>query len=305
MILITGANGKLGRALMDALAKTGTVRGAARTMPERLAQGMQGVAVGALQGDMDWRPALDGVDTIIHCAALTWVDSTSGDRTQFRIVNVDATRTLAEQAAEAGAKRLVYISSLTVNGKHSGECPFRHDDVPNPASEYSCSKWQAEQVLREIERRTGLEVVVIRPPRIIWAELSGNLALMAKLIAKGIPLPFGMLTKNARDNVSAENLVQAILRAASVPAAAGKTLLVSDNDPLSTSELTKRLGAKVGRPPRLLPVPEALLRLTLKLAPKQLLGKLDSDEMLAELTRNLQVDSSHTHEVLNWKPERA
>lgn len=262
------------------------------------------MAVGPLTGATDWRLALEGVDTIVHCAALTWVDSKRGDPTQFHVVNVDATRSLAEQAVDTGVKRLVYISSLTVNGRHSGERPFRHDDVPNPTTEYSRTKWRAEQVLREIEGRSGLEVVVIRPPRVIWPELSGNLALMAKLIAKGVPLPFGMLSKNARDNVSAENLVQAILRAATVPAAAGQTLLVSDDDPLSTSELTKRLGARVGRPPRLVPVPEVLLRVALGLVPKQLLGRLDTAEMLIELTQNLQVDTSHTHAVLGWRLDR-
>jgi nucleoside-diphosphate-sugar epimerase len=260
--------------------------------------------VGPLSGTTDWAAAINGIDTVIHCAALTWIYPSDTDQSGFQTVNVDATRTLAEQAVAAGVTRLVFISSLTVNGKHSGAKPFRHDDVPNPASAYSRSKWDAEQALRAIEAEHGLEIIVVRPPRIIWPELTGNLALMAKLIRRGIPMPFGSLDKNARDNVSAGNLVAAIVKSATVSAAAGQTLLVSDNDPMSTRALLLRIGGIVGRKPRLLPVPAVVLEAAMGIIPQRLLGKLNRTEMLDELTRDLRVDGDFTRECLDWTPAR-
>jgi UDP-4-keto-D-QuiNAc 4-reductase len=293
MILVTGANGKLGRALVEHFVASGQgVHAVARSMPGDLPDGANGFAVGPLSPATDWSAALSGVATVIHCAALTWIDPEAADQSGFQTVNVDATERLARQAAESGVKRLVYISSLTVNGKHSGAQPFRHDDVPNPGSPYSRSKWDAEQVLRRIEAETGLEIVVVRPPRIIWPELTGNLALMAKLIKRGVPLPFGLLDKNARDNVSAETLVGAVAKVSVDPAAAGKTLLVSDGNPMSTRALAIWLGERVGRKPKLVPVPESLLRLAMSAVPQRLLGKLNRTEMIDELTRKLKIESN-------------
>jgi nucleoside-diphosphate-sugar epimerase len=297
MILVTGANGKLGRALVEHFVASGQgVHAAARAMPVGLPEGATGFAVGPLSSATDWRAALSDVATVIHCAALTWIDPEATDQTGFQTVNVDATERLARRAAESGVKRLVYISSLTVNGKHSGAQPFRHDDVPNPGSPYSRSKWDAEQALRRIEAETGLEIVVVRPPRIIWPELTGNLALMAKLIKRGIPLPFGLLDKNVRDNISAVNLVEAIARCAAEPEAAGKTQLVSDGTPMSTRALAVWLGERVGRKAKLLPVPERLLRLLITVVPRRLLGSLNRKEMLDELVLDLKIDRPETEE---------
>jgi nucleoside-diphosphate-sugar epimerase len=291
MILVTGANGKLGRALVEHFVASGQgVHAVARSMPGDLPDGANGFAVGPLSPATDWSAALSGVATVIHCAALTWVDPEATDQTGFQTVNVDATERLARQAAESGVKRLVYISSLTVNGKHSGAQPFRHDDEPNPGSPYSRSKWDAEQALRRIEAETGLEIVVVRPPRIIWPELTGNLALMAKLIKKGVPLPFGLLDKNARDNVSAKTLVGAVAKVSVDPAAAGKTLLVSDGNPMSTRALAVWLGERVGKKAKLVPVPVSVLRLLITAIPQRFLGKLNRKEMLDELVLDLKVD---------------
>ncbi len=293
MILVTGANGKLGRALVEHFVGSGQgVHAVARSMPVDLPEGATGFAVGPLSSATDWSAALSGVTTVIHCAALTWIDPEAADQSGFQTVNVDATERLARQAAESGVKRLVYISSLTVNGKHSGAQPFRHDDVPNPGSPYSRSKWDAEQALRRIEAETGLEIVVVRPPRIIWPELTGNLALMAKLIKRGVPLPFGLLDKNARDNVSAENLVAAIAKCSTGAVGADKTLLVSNGNPMSTRALAIWLGERVGRKPKLVPVPEWILRLMINTAPQTLLGKLNRKEMLDELTFSLKIESN-------------
>lgn len=303
-ILITGANGKLGRALIAHLASTQPVHAAARAMPMDLPPGVRGFAVGPLNDGTDWAAALAGVTAVIHCAALTWVAPETGNEGDFKTVNVDATVRLARQAVTAGVARFVYVSSLTVNGKHSGARPFRHDDLPDPQSTYSKTKWEAEQALRAIGKETGLEVVIVRPPRIIWPELSGNLRQLAGLIRRGIPLPFGALNRNARDNVSAPNLVALIAAATEHPGAAGETFLASDGDPLSTRALLLRLGRHVGRPARLVPVPQAMLRAIIAVAPQRLRGRLSATELADELMRDLRVDIAHTHAVLGWAPER-
>lgn len=289
-VAVTGANGKLGRALVADFAATGPVHAIARVKPENLPENATGFGVGVLNEATDFSSALGGVTTLVHCAALTWMDPANPNQSGFTTVNVDATRALAQQAVATGAKRIVFISSMTVNGKHSNGQPFRAEDPPNPQSVYSRTKWEAEQVLRAMEATHGIEVIVIRPPRIIWPELSGNLAVMAKLIGKGIPLPFGRLDKNARDNVTSDRLVAEIVRAASDPAAAGKTLLLSDGRPMSTRALCLWLGERVGRKPILLPIPAGLLRVIVNMIPQQLVGKLNRKELLDELPLDLRVD---------------
>jgi nucleoside-diphosphate-sugar epimerase len=289
-IAVTGANGKLGRALAAAFAVTMPVHAIARAKPDILPENANGFGVGPLNAETDFSASLQGVTTLVHCAAMTWIDPANPDQSAFTTINVDATRKLGEQAVAAGVKRIVFISSLTVNGKHNAGRPFRADDVPNPQSFYSRTKWEAEQALRRLEAAHGMEIVVIRPPRIIWPELTGNLAMMAKLIAKGIPLPFGLLDRNARDNVASDKLVAEIVRAATDPATAGKTLLVSDGRPMSTRALCHWLGERVGRKPILLPVPAGLLRLIVNMIPQRLVGKLNRKELLDELTLDLRVD---------------
>jgi nucleoside-diphosphate-sugar epimerase len=289
-VAVTGANGKLGRALVAAFSANTPVHAIARVKPTILPANTTGFGVGPLNSGTQFSEALQGVSTLVHCAALTWMDPTSSNQAAFTTVNVDATRSLGIQAVAANVKRIVFISSLTVNGKHNAGRPFRADDVPDPQTFYSRSKWEAEQALHSLEAEHDIEVAVIRPPRIIWPELSGNLAMMANLIAKGVPLPFALLDKNSRDNVSSERLVAEIVRAATDPSAAGKTLLVSDGEPMSTRALAFWVGERVGRKPILVPVPVWLLRPIVNAVPQFLLGKLNRAELLDELTLDLQVE---------------
>ena len=299
MILVTGANGRLGRTLVATLAQQGfPVRAAARHQIADLPSSVDGVALGALDGQTDWRQALAGVDTVIHCASLTWVQASDG-KEALRRANVDAVVRMSAMAGDLGVRRIVYVSSISVNGKHNTSGPFRHDDAPNPESDYSQSKLDAEIALRA---SLVPEVVIVRPPRIIWPDLSGNLAFMGKLIAKGIPLPFGLLDHNRRDNIRASNLISALILSATCPAAAGHTFLVSDQQPLSTRELAIHIGDMQGRKPILLPVPGFLLRAIVFLLPQSFLGKLDARGILDELTRDLCIDISHIQQVTGWTP---
>ena len=291
-ILVTGATGFLGRAVVDHLIEQGrSVRAAVRQDA-----GPGATAVGDLSTDTDWRAALTGIDTVVHCAARAHVlNETSGNPlAQFRAVNTEATVALAQQAAAAGVRRFVFISSIGVNGSETHGTPFRHDDAPRPHSAYAVSKHEAELALHAIAVETGLEVVVIRPPLVTGPNPKGNLATLNKVIARGLPLPFGLVTRNRRDLVSRDTLCRLIDTVTDHPAAAGQTFLVSDGAPISTRTLLERMAATQGRSITLLPIPPAFLSLPLKL-----LGK---GAMASQLFGDLEIDIAHTRQTLGWAP---
>ena len=306
-ILVTGASGALGGKIIRDLAAEGrTMRGAARGDAPNLPDGARLFQIPEISGDTDWSEALAGADAVVHCAALTYLAGESAEAAlaAFRKVNRDGTLALARQAAAAGARRFVYISSATVNGRSSAARPFTSSDRPAPPTPYSRTKLEAEQGLHQVAAETGLEVAIIRPPRILWPEITGNLALLKRLIERGLPLPFGLVSRNRRDNVSPDSLVGLVKVCLDHPAAAGRTFFVSDGEPLSTRELILRLGRKAGRKPRLVPVPPALLRLTIAAMPSRLLGRMNRREMADELLGNLELDISEAR-TLGWEPSRS
>jgi len=297
VVLVTGATGFLGRAVVDHLAARGrTVRAAVRHAATAATAGATTVAVGDLSADTDWSRALSGVDVVVHCAARAHVlNETAADPlVEFRAVNAAATLALARQAAGSGVRRFVFISSIGVNGSETRGQPFQHDDPVQPHSPYAVSKHEAEQGLRVVAAETGLEVVVIRPPLITGADPKGNLGTLNRVIAKGLPLPFGLANKNRRDLVSRDTLCRLIETVLDHPAAAGQTFLVSDGAPVSTRLLLEQMAAGQGRKITLLPVPPALLALALKLAGK--------GAMASQLFGDLELDIAHTRDTLGWAP---
>lgn len=296
-ILVTGATGFLGRAVADHLVTAErTVRAAVRRLPAKASKGIETVAVGDLSADTDWSAALAGAGTVVHCAARAHVlkETATDPLAQFRAVNTEATLALAQQAAAAGVRRFVFISSIGVNGAETRGRPFRHDDEPQPHSPYAVSKHEAEQGLTAIAAGTGLEVVIIRPPLILGPDPKGNLATLNRIIARGLPLPFGLVTANRRDLVSRVVLCRLIGTVIDHPAAANQTFLVSDGEAISTRTLLQRMAAEQGRSLTLLPVPPALLSLPLRLAGKR--------AMAAQLFGDLEVDIAHTRQTLGWAP---
>lgn len=298
-VLVTGAGGSLARAIVAALVADGReTRAASRSTPASLPAGTRGFAVGDISSETDWSAALAGVAGVVHCAALTRAETPE----DFHRVNAEGTIALARQALASGARRFVFISSAMVNGRSSASRPFHADDPPNPQTPYSRSKLAAEQYLGALAGETGLQVAIVRPPRIIWPEPTGNLALLARLVRKGVPLPFGLVSRNRRDNASPDSIVSLVRLCLDHPAAAGETFLVGDAAPLSTRELLVRIGRRVGRRPRLLPVPRALLRLVVSAMPARLLGGMNRDEMWDELCGSLELDLTKTRERLGWRP---
>ncbi|CAM3178385.1 NAD-dependent epimerase/dehydratase domain-containing protein [Sphingomonas antarctica] len=296
-ILVTGATGYVGRAVVARLAQDGRrVIAAVRTL-HQAPVGVTPVALGDMTGPIDWASALAGVDCVIHCAARAHVlnDRTADTLAAFRAANRDAVLTLARAAATAGVRRLVFLSSIKVNGEQTRDRPFKASDLPAPQSDYAISKWEAEQGLAEIAAATGLEVVVIRPPLVFGPDPKGNLGTLRKAIDRGLPLPFGLTKRNRRDLVSLDTLADLIVRAINHPDAPGGVLMVSDGRAMSTRDIVRRIAADAGRRARLVPVPSVVLAMLLRLIGK----RADANQLFG----NLEVDISETRRRLDWRPE--
>lgn len=291
-ILVTGAGGFVGERVCEAVAARG-----GRIYPVvRRAESEKQIAIGDIGPLTDWSSALDGVDVVVHLAARVHLmsDGAVDPLAEFRRVNVAGTRALAEQAARAGVGRLVFVSSIKVNGENtSPDAPFTSDDLPRPADPYGVSKHEAEQVLRWVSAETGMEVVVIRPCLVYGPGVRANFLSMLRWLDKGVPLPLGAI-HNQRSLLALDNLVDLIVTCTEHPAAANQTLLAADGKDLSTTALLRRLGDALGTPARLVPVPTAILR-----AGAALIGKR---AIVERLCGSLQVDISKTRSVLGWKP---
>jgi nucleoside-diphosphate-sugar epimerase len=296
LALITGANGFAGRALCGEMLRRGwQVRGAVRS-PDRLPDGAEVVAVGKIDGDTDWTEALRGVDVVIHLAARVHVmkETAADPRAEFLKVNLHGTENLARQAARAGVKRLVYVSSIGVNGKLNNDLsPFSEADVPHPHNAYADSKWQAEQALHRIAQQTGLQVVIVRPPLVYGPTTKGNFPRLLAAIDKGIPLPLKG-AKSLRSLVYVGNLVDALIACATHPAAAGQTYLVRDGEDVTTATLVEKIAGALGRNSRLFYFPPGLLR-----AVAALLGRA---EQVDSLFGSLRVNDDKIREELVWTP---
>lgn len=272
------------------------VRAAVRRPLPDLPAGVDQAVVGDLAAGTDWAAALDGVDTVVHAAARVHVmkDDAADPLAEFRRVNVEGTLALARQAARAGVRRFIFLSSIKVNGERTSQgLPFTADDAPAPVDPYGVSKLEAEQGLFAIGRDTAMEIVVVRPVLVYGPGVKGNFLSMMRWLHRGVPLPLGAID-NRRSLVALDNLVDLIVVAMRHPAAAGRVFLAADGDDLSTTMLLRRTAAALGRPARLLPVPAALLRL-----PARLLGR---EGVADRLVGSLQADISAARTHLQWSP---
>ena len=253
--------------------------------------------MGSLSSETDWTVALANVDKVVHLAARVHVmsDKSTDPLAEFRQVNVDGTAALARQAAVAGVRRFVFLSSVKVNGEFTevGES-FSADDIPASEDPYGVSKYAAEQLLRQIAAETGMEVVIIRPPLVYGPGVKANFESMMRWLARGVPLPLAAVTNNRRSLVALDNLVDLIVSCLHHPAAANQTFLVSDGEDISTAELLKRMGAAMGKPARLFYVPPALLKLGATL--------LNKPGIYQRLCGSLQLDITKTRQLLGWAP---
>jgi nucleoside-diphosphate-sugar epimerase len=294
-LLVTGANGFIGRGLVAYL----SVKGCDVVPVVRRSSSMVGERVLDLKDSDAWRLALEGCDSVVHLAGRAHVmHETAADPAQaFTTGNVDYTLTVARYAASAGVPRFVFLSSVKVNGERTqpGQC-FHADDKPDPQDDYARSKLAAEEALFELSAQTGLEVVVIRPPLVYGPGVKGNFAQLIRWGTGRIPLPLGA-TDNARSMIALNNLLQFVhlcADCAASPKAANQVFLVADGPAVSTTQLMKQLAAAYGRGPWLVPVPGTLLRWMARL-----LGKSGAaDKLLGSLV----VSDEKARALLGWKP---
>lgn len=259
-LLITGASGFVGNAVCTRAAAEGwDVVRAVRQCAPGATEGL--VPMGDIGSGTDWSPALAGVDCIIHLAARVHVlNETAPDALKkFRAVNVAGTRALADQAARAGVRRMVFVSTIKVHGEATNGRSLRESDVAAPEDAYARSKLEAEEALREVGARSGLEWVVVRPPLVIGPGVGGNLRRLLALVRRGIPLPFAGV-RNERSLIGLENLADMLVAATTVPSVAGKSLLVADAPSISTPRLIQWMGEGMGHRARLVSIPVAVLR---------------------------------------------
>lgn len=295
-VLVTGANGFVGRPLCAELFRQGHVVRAALRSANVWNDNVAQTVVAAIDDRTDWTDALRGVNVIIHLAARVHVMKDHSDEplNAFRKVNVDGTLNLARQAAKAGVQRFVFISSIKVNGEGTllGR-PYTTEDRPVPVDAYGMSKCEAEQGLRQLAVQTGMAVVIIRPPLVYGPGVKANFHSMMHWLENGVPLPLAAI-HNKRSLVAVDNLVDLIVTCITHPAAANQTFLAGDGEDLSTTELLQRMGNALGKPARLFPLPIWLLK-----TGAMLLGKGD---MAQRLCHSLQVDISKARELLGWQP---
>ena len=289
-ILVTGANGFVGHALTKQLRdqQYNVISAVRRSC------GIPNETI--IADDLSWNIALMNQDVVIHTVARAHVmnETKANALAAYRDVNVDGTKKLAEQAAASGVKRFIFLSSVKVNGERTiARTPFTYEDNACPEDAYGISKWEAEQALYEVSARTGLEVVIIRPPLVYGPGVKGNFYSMLKWLSGGIPLPLGTID-NMRSLIGIDNLVDIIITCIDHPAAANQTFLVSDDEDLSTTDLLHRLGKALHKPARLVPVPTSVLEVAAQLVGKKAVAQ--------RLLGNLQVDISKAREVLDWSP---
>lgn len=296
-LLVTGATGFVGNQLLQQLAKNAEFQlcAAVRNSVENLPTGVSTYEVGNIDVDTNWYDALTGCKTIIHTAARAHImsDVAKNPLSEFRRVNVDGTLNLARQAIERGVKRLIFISSIKVNGEGTANRIYRFDDLAAPEDDYGISKWEAEQGLKALCSSSSMELVIIRPPLIYGPGVKGNLLLLSKAIDREFPLPLGSI-KNQRDMLSLNNLIDLIKTCIDHPEAAGQVFLASDNEPVSTPQLIKLMAIGRENKVRLWSVPVFVLSLFACLVGRQ--------AMLKRLASDFRIDIRHTMNTLDWIP---
>lgn len=297
-VLVTGANGFIGRSLIEKLLMTGGFQVLAMvrretSLPDRIQQ-----CIADLLDENGWIPLLRDVDAIVHLAGRAHVlnEKETDPLPAYRRINVEATCRLARHAAEAGVRRFIFVSTIKVNGENTdGRAPFTNHDAAKPVGPYALSKYEAELALQDIARHSGMELVIIRPPLVYGPGVKGNFATMLDWLARGFPLPLGAVD-NRRSLLAVDNFCEFLSLCIEHPKVAGHTLLISDGDDLSTTELLKTLKDGMHVNTCLLPVPARMISILATLSGHG----ARSDRLLG----NLQVDPSDTFRLTGWQPSK-
>lgn len=260
----------------------------------RPAQEYNTVCVANIGPENDWSGLLEGIDCIVHCAAVAHQMCDKNSLVDYRTVNTLGTVNLARQAAEAGVKRFVFLSSIKVNGEHTVPgSPFGPEVLTPPTDAYGLSKYDAEIALKKLADESGLEVVIIRPPLVYGPGVKANFLSMLNWTKKQFPLPLGAI-HNQRSLVYVDNLADLILECCVNPCASNKVFMVSDDYDVSTTELLCCVANHMGKKSFLIPIPAVFLQAFCTFIGKKDIGR--------RLCSSLHVDISETKNVLNWQP---
>lgn len=297
-ILVTGTTGFLGSFLVKHLSTIPEISVIAplRKNEAELPENVQVTHLFDINESTDWRESLACVDIVVHAAARVHVmnEEPSQSIEIFRKVNVQGTLRLARQAAEAGVKRFIYISSIKVNGESTSfNDAFTASDTPRPSDAYGVSKWEAEQELMQLAQTGAIEVVIIRPVLIYGPGVGANFHQMLQWLIKGIPLPFGSVN-NSRSFVFVNNVVDLISTCIDHPCAGNEVFLVSDDEDVSTTQLMRRLLTSLGAKTRLIPVPVKVLIFLADLVGRGTVAQ--------RLLGSLKVDIQKNRRLLDWRP---
>lgn len=293
-VLVTGANGFIGQALIKALPQYGhVVLAGSRT---EFVNNHKGQVVTMLPGASSrLTEQLKDVDCIIHLAGRAHVlnESEANPLQAFRESNRNLTIDLAQCAIEAGVKRFIFISSIGVNGVETLDVPFNELSACSPQANYAVSKLEAEILLKDLVASCSMELTIIRPPMVYGANAPGNFRSLMKVVSSGLPLPLKSV-KNTRSLIFIDNLIDVISVCVKCPSAAGQTFLVSDCDDVSTSQLVSYLAAGMGRKSRDFWVPPKLALLAFSCVNRKM--------MFTQLYGSLVIDSSKVRSALSWMP---
>jgi len=295
-ILITGANGSIGRALCERmLGENFRVHGAIRPgKASLLPEGVEVAHIDSVDGDTDWKNTLEGVNTVVHLAAHVHImkDSSSNPFAEYHKVNVMGSERLALTAAEYGVKLFIFMSSIKVNGEENVRA-YKEEDAPAPKDSYGISKMQAEKRIKQIAADSGMDLVILRPPLVFGPGVKANFLELMKIVDKGTPLPLAKVD-NRRSFIYIENLVDAVLTCIKHSGSAGQTYFISNDEDVSTSELIRKIASALNKPARLFPFPKLLLFIL-----GRLIGK---GPVVDRLIGSLTVDISKIKQDLGWIP---
>ncbi len=301
-VLVTGANGFIGRNLCAYLKEKGyIVRAAVRSNVRDISGVDEYVRVGDVNESTDWTKALQNVDCVIHLSGRAHImnEHASDSASAYHRINVLGTQRLAEQAAQGGVKRFIFVSSVKVNGEQTlsqssaQDSCFTEESRPDPKDYYSVSKLEAEKKLIAVCRNSGMEEIVLRLPLVYGPGVKANFLQLIRLVDKGIPLPFGSV-RNKRSFIYIGNLCDIIGLCLVHPAAAQQLFLVSDGTDLSTPQLISIIAEALKKKAFLLPCSVSILRM---------IGLLTGQSAaIRRLTDSLCVSATKLSTLLGWKP---
>ncbi len=304
IVLVTGASGFIGRALVKTLCdKKYSVRATVRTetafnalFDYQKQLDLDNLTVhnlGELTEQTDWGRVIENIDIIVHCAGRAHIlhETSSNPMDAFHRVNTLVTTNLAKQALDAGVKRFILLSSIGVLGNTSHTTPFTDNSPPNPQAHYSQAKWQAEQALNALPNK--MEKIIIRPPAVYGPGAKGNFEKLLKLIRKNIPLPLGRV-RNRRQFIGIDNLIDFLMTCISEQNEINGTFMLADKETVSTTQLLNNIANAMGKKPILLPIPHTLLKWGLNF--------LGQSKLSEQLLGNLEIDAQKTKTLLGWEP---